>query len=349
MADPQTLTSSIPSVYIIVGGIILFIAIYSTYQINLDTKNCNKINKYTSSTLITSIKKGDDVFDCCLNNVYVKTAYNCCCSGDFKNDYVNECALTFCAKEKVRALHFDIYSLNKRPVISTSTVAGNTYKETYNSLDMYTTMGTVSKLFTISSDPLFLIFNVNSKLNTTYESMYTILIEIFGTGNSTGNKIYFTNDLGNTKLSYLINKVVICIYAYDPTIYSASSLALISSLNLNGSSKIYRESDILDLLTSNQDPTYIPAYPQILFPNRQKSSNNYDFVTTGVKYGITFIGMSFQKDDNILKIYKKGFADKSKSFIKKTLLDNINNNVDTTHLEVVNYYRTYDIFNPVQV
>jgi hypothetical protein len=329
----EKMDSNITRIAIIVGVIILFIAIYSMFQIARRDKNCSRIKEYKGERNIRSIDITDKTTK--LIDVYVKTAYNCCCSGDFNNDYVDTCALSFCADQGVRALHFDIYSLNNRPVIATSSVKGNSYKETYNSLDMYTTMDMVKNKFMTNSDPLFLIFCVNSKISNTYESMYAILVELFGTGNKSGNMILLSNDIGNMPLVNLINKVVICVEAIDKPAFYASSLALITSLDLNGASRIYRETDILDLYNSRQTPNeYIPPYPQVLFPNKQKSSNNYDFVTTGVQYGINFIGMSFQTGDNILSIYNKGFSNSKSAFIKRgPIVTNV-----ITPPDIKNYY-----------
>jgi hypothetical protein len=305
-------------IQILVVVIILSIVLYAILQTTRQGSNCSTINAYKGpSPAIQNINS--TLSDKTVLDVYVKTAYNCCCSGNFKNDYVDNCALLNCAKQRVRALHFDIYSLNNRPVISTSSVVGNKYKELYNSLDMYSTMSIINTKFMIISDPLFLIFNVNSNISTTYESMYTILLEIFGTGNPKGNRIYYTNEIGGTKLSSLINKVVICVQAYDPKVFYASSLSLITSLDLNGStSKIYTETNILDYYTQSTTAVIIPRYPQVLFPNKQTSATNFDFVTTGIKYGITFIGMNFQKKDYLLDIYNTGFG--NYSFKEKLLV-----------------------------
>ena len=320
MPDYSSLTDikaldPITVIQILAVVIILSIVLYAILQTTRQGSNCSTINTYKTLTIINI----DETFDTkVLNDVYVKTAYNCCCSGDFKNDYVDECALLNCTKQGVRALHFDIYSLNNRPVISTASVVGNKYKELYNSLDMYSTMSKINTKFMNISDPLFLIFNVNSNISTTYESMYAILLEIFGTGNSTGNKIYFTNNIGTTVLTDLINKVVICVQAYDAKVFYASSLALITSLDLNGSSsKVYTETNILDMYTETTPVNNLASFPQVLFPNKQTSANNFDFVTTGIKYGITFIGMNFQKKDYLLDIYNVGFG--SYSFKLKEL------------------------------
>jgi hypothetical protein len=310
LKDKMKNINPITIIQILVFIVVIPILIYAIVQVSRQQLNCSRINKNKPLT-IKNINS--TLSDKTLLEVYVKTAYNCCCSGDFKNDYVDNCALINCATQGVRGLHFDIYSLNGRPVISTSTVSGNKYKELYNQLDMYETMNIVKTKFMKKSDPLFLLFSVNSEIPATYESMYTILLEVFGTGNKTGNMIYFTDNIGGTKLSNLRNKVVICVESYSPKVFYSSSLALITSLDLNGStSKIYTESDILDFYT-NADPASdkLLPYPQVLFPNKQKSSNNYDFVTTGIKYGITFIGMNFQKQDYLLDIYNKGFGNQS--------------------------------------
>jgi hypothetical protein len=304
-------------IYVLVFLIVISICIYSIVQLSIQKTNCSRITAYKITN--TPSNMGSAFDDKTLLEVYVKTAYNCCCSGDFRNDYVDNCALLRCNDWGVRALHFDIYSLNNRPVISTSTVKGNMYKELYNNLDMFETMDIVKTKFMNISDPLFLIFSVKSNLPSTYESMYAILLEIFGTGSSRGNMIYYTDDISGTPLKNYVNKVVICVEAFDKTVFYKSSLALITSLDLNGStSKIYRESDILNFYTNKTTAldNNLTNSPQILFPNKQKSSSNYDFITTGIKYGITFTGMNFQKKDYLLDIYNTGFG--NKSFLLKT-------------------------------
>jgi hypothetical protein len=100
----------------------LIIVIIVTYVINkltLQGSNCNKIAEYTEQLPILLKDQSDTTkFNVPLNKVFVKTAYNCCCTGNFKNDYVGLCALENCYKQGVRALHFEVYSLNNKPIIS---------------------------------------------------------------------------------------------------------------------------------------------------------------------------------------------------------------------------------------
>ena len=50
------------------------------------------------------------IYDLQVRDFYIKTAYNCCCSGKFKNDYVDLCSLDVVNAYGVRALDFQIYS-----------------------------------------------------------------------------------------------------------------------------------------------------------------------------------------------------------------------------------------------
>ena len=45
---------------------------------------------------------------------YIKTAYNCCSGGNYKNDYVDLCVLKNILKQGVRGLDFEISRNCKR-------------------------------------------------------------------------------------------------------------------------------------------------------------------------------------------------------------------------------------------
>jgi hypothetical protein len=321
--------------------IIVFISIFIISKVSTQSSNCSKIASSKNITKFVSISNKNQtclnnkgkIKDLLLNQVFVKTAHDCCCSGDYKNDYVDLCALINCRDEGVRALDFQIYSLLKKPIIAAASVPGNKYKEIYNSLDFYTTMQEVKRRFLTSecsnfSDPLFLIFRVNSALQATYDSMFSSLLEIFGSGSTTGNILYInrTTDIGLVKLSDLINQVVICVYAYDAPTFYKSQLTTITSLDLNtAKNKIRYETELLDkqltILPTDVVGSILSTTTNIAFPNQQSSSANMDFVMTGLYYGITFIGMNFQKADSgrvsYDKFFSKGGNGSGCSFIEK--------------------------------
>jgi hypothetical protein len=348
-----------PIIRIITIAIIVFLSIFIISKLSTKSSNCAKINTNKNKMSYTSLNSGTqpcivntgNIKDLLLNQVFVKTAHNCCCSGEYKNDYVDVCALINCRDEGVRALDFQVYSLNQKPIIAASSVSTNKYKEMYNSLDFYTTMEQVKRLFLTSecsnfSDPLFLIFRVNSTLKTTYDAMFSSLVEIFGSKSSTGNKIYINknSDIGSIKLSDFISQVVICVYAYDAPTFYTSSLASITSLDLNTSTnKIRYETEILDLLLSEEAGLTLSTNANIAFPNQQSSSANMDFVLSGLYYGITFIGMNFQNSDSIRTAYNKFFT--KGAFIEKNKDGQTQNNDGTPLLYTIDLTKKLAILN----
>ena len=90
-------------------------------------ENCTSLNKlykgqFAKLSSINTTVSGDFDETHSLYDYYIKTAYNCCCSGNFKNDFVNECALTSTLKQGARCLDFEIYSIDNKPVIAASSI-----------------------------------------------------------------------------------------------------------------------------------------------------------------------------------------------------------------------------------
>ena len=301
--------------------IIFIILAYASNQTSLQTKNCTKITKVFPTTATYNISTMGTTIDTKkLSELFIKTAYNCCCSGKFKNDYVDICALQNCANYGVRALDFQVYKLNGKPIISASTVNEIQYKEIYNYLDFNDTMLQVNKMFMTTTsnntEPLFLIFRVYSKVKETYDQMFTSLNSTFGSTNGSKNIIYLTSDLPNTTFNQIKGKVIIlveysCIATTNEpeckTAFESSSLYQMSALHLNGSNnKVYRESELIDgRISLNDYAEWFKTnanYLNIIYPNVQTSSSNYDFITSGFNNGISFIGLNFQTNDSYLTL-----------------------------------------------
>jgi len=228
---------STPTTVTIILFIILFWVVYFLYMtIRKREYNCRLIGTYPLKNMI---EISPDVLNTPLNKVSVKTAYNCCCTGDFKNDYVDTCALVNCAKQGVRALDFTIYSLHGEPVISASTLPSRKYKEMYNSLPFSKTMSQVKQMFmydtancTNIKDPLFLIFRIQSANLNIYNKIADILQSVFGYSNADGDKIYKNKSIETENISALMGKVIICVDTTGLTGYENSTLSNIPSLAL---------------------------------------------------------------------------------------------------------------------
>jgi hypothetical protein len=299
---------------IVLMFVILFFVLYFVHMaITTQKYNCDVIKTYP---ILKITPLSTEVLATPLQKTFVKTAYNCCCNGDFKNGYVDTCALMNCAKQGVRALDFTIYSLHGEPVIGTSTLLSKKYKESYNSLPFTKTMTQVKQMFIYDTancpniqDPLFLIFRIQSANINIYSKMGDALQSLFGYGNASGNKIFKASNtvpVDQEPISSFKGKVVIFVDITGLNGFENSTLAPITALNLGTlTNQIYRESEAFDLLDSGITPN--KHYVNILYPDFNAKSHNYDFYTVGMKQQFQFIGMNFQMNDVYMTKYNEFF------------------------------------------
>jgi len=300
--------------------IIILILYYISSEIN-KSKNCPTLppSPVTTSGVFTDINLKDKP----LNQVYIKTAYNCCCKGNFRNDYVDVvindtnidyCALRNCALNGARGLDFTVYSLKDKPVISASTTDDIYYKEQYNYLDFNLTMQQVSRYFLSDSntsfikDPLFLIFRIQSNKKELYDSVANCLTQTFGTGSSMSNRIYANPITGDTLISsFSTHNVVILVQPYNNKSYEDSHLNLITSYVFNS------DGTTIPYINHSND-NIVTTYGErllVVFPDIGVASSANFNPTNSFINGITFIGMNFQSNDRNLKKYNKQFQNKS--------------------------------------
>jgi len=151
-----------------------------------------------------------------LKNFYIKTAYNCCSVGEYKNDYVDLCSLKNVLKQGVRGLDFEIFSIKNKPVIATSVSENYHVKETFNFIPFEEAMKIIENYaFSASTapnpnDPIIIHLRVKSSNST----MYKNLVRIFKNYESIllGNEFSFSNhgkNIGDTEISKFANKVVV--------------------------------------------------------------------------------------------------------------------------------------------
>ena len=336
MSDLQSIRETVSNnkTYILlffVTMVILFMLIYISNKLNLKNKNCFDLSKQSNTTVQ---KTAEIDMHAPLNQYFIKTAYNCCCVGNFKNDYVDVCSLKNCASYGVRALDFQIYSLNNKPIVSASSVESTQYKEIYNYMTFYDTMNYVRKFFIDDGtnanfkDPLFLIFRLYTTNEAIYDMMAQVLNQIYGYTSAMGNMIYTLDSSNNasldtTPLAELMKRVVIIV---DPTHGNKTGFAnsrlsnftsMVTGISMNN--QIYRESNLLGVVAVNRTNGYTTDVSNnlcILYPDLQANKNNYDFVTSGIFNHLSFIGMNFQYKDQFLIQYNTKFFH-SCAFVKK--------------------------------
>ena len=201
-------------------GIVVGIAIYAKLINSKSIRNCNFMDEVYGEKN-TSISNVDASAGYSLYDYYIKTAYNCCSGGNYKNDYVTLCSLQDLLKQGVRGLDFEIYSVDDQPVVATSTVENYCVKETFNYIKFSDVIDTVinnafSETVPNPKDPI--IFHL--RLKSENKAMYKNLSEMLGsiTELLMTNYTYEYKDangipqnFGAVKLSAMMGKIVIIV------------------------------------------------------------------------------------------------------------------------------------------
>jgi hypothetical protein len=310
---------------ILIFFIIALSIIYAYITLRKKKFNCEVLSKnrvQSGMFAVSDPSKLGDAYDLMLKQCIIKTAYNCCCTGDFINDYVDYCGLLNAAKQGFRALDFQIFSLNGQPVVSESTATNNNYKEMYNSLPFNDVLSNIKRYFIQDitncpnvNDPLFLIFRFKTNNTEIFDSIAKSINSLFGSGNSLGNMIYVPEipaTLDTVKIKNLAKKIIIIVDTTSLTNFGNSKLNPITALTLGTvNNQIYRESDVVSSIVNiDHFSDKFKDYVNIIYPDISPTSDNYDFVTTGINTGIQFIGMNAQTMDNYLTIYNTNYFNK---------------------------------------
>ena len=201
--------------------IILMIAIsYIIYFRRLQASECNYMNNLYPSVdgNIKSISINDPDCGGNLYDYYIKTAYNACSGGSYKNDYVDICNLKAVLKQGVRCLDFEIYSINNNPVVATSTTDDYFVKETFNYVSFGDVMSTIQG-YAFSggtcpnpTDPII----IHLRIKSNNQEMYSNLASIFKSYDSImlGKDYSFENygkNLGEQPLLSFQNKIILIV------------------------------------------------------------------------------------------------------------------------------------------
>lgn len=206
-------------VYMIITFTLIILIIFIGYMIylnRLENSECNYMNDLYSSVdgNLKPISSNDPDCSGNLYDYYIKTAYNACSGGSYKNDFVNICNLKAVLKEGVRCLDFEVYSVNDQPVVATSTSDSYYVKETFNSVNFSDVMDTIQN-YAFSggtcpnpTDPLF----IHLRFKSSNQNMYSNLANIFKSYTSIMLGMNYSyesqgKNLGSTPLLELQNKV----------------------------------------------------------------------------------------------------------------------------------------------
>lgn len=122
-----------------------------------------------------------------LRDFFVKSAFNCCASGDFQNDWVNIETLDLAIRMGCRFLDFEIYTIRGEPCVAVSTNRDNYYmKQSFNELDLKVVLERIQQNALSARgcgnhmDPLFLHLRVKTMHSETHRKIARLIKHYFG-------------------------------------------------------------------------------------------------------------------------------------------------------------------------
>ena len=298
-------------------------------------KHCDIIKDvYTDMGKVSSINLNDANYKgYLLRDYYVKTAYNCCAIGSFKNTFVDVCALKNVIKQGVRVLDFAIYSVNDKPVIAVSSIPCDysdkepqcfVIKESYNYIEFDTAMQIVASYAYAGdtcpnpNDPLFLNFRIMSKNSGIYDSMTSTLKNKFG-DHLLGKEFSYENNgqsLAFEPISKFINKTIIIVDKANPYFEGTKLEELVNIGSNSVFMRSLRESEVRNTPDFNELKRYNKKNMTIELPDVKAEAKNPS-ASLGMKYGVQMVGMWYQSYDANLEFYEDFFANAGFAFVLK--------------------------------
>jgi hypothetical protein len=291
--------------------ILILMAFYLYYILNLEGKECNFMENIYSSLdgNIRSINSADPDCSGNLNDYYIKTAYNACSGGSYKNDFVNICNLKSVLKQGVRGLDFQIFSIDDKPVVSTSTQNSVYIKETYNSVPFTEVMKVIQNYgFSGSTAPNYTDpIIIHLRFNSNNQKMYSYLANIFKSYDSLmlGSQYSFENDglnLGRQPLLNFQNKIILIV---DKTNNSfMQNQDILEYVNMTSNSVFMRACVYNNDIVNNPDVNELTEYNKtnmtIVLPNNSINPENPSALLSRT-YGCQMVAMRYQYVDNFLE------------------------------------------------
>lgn len=325
--QPSTIAGLVFLVFVIAGLVYMWVR-----EIGLKKREIGAIN-----TVITDRKlqtMNDKMQEHPLRNFYIKTALNCCCLGEWKNNYVDINALQYAIIQGYRCLDFEIYSRNNLPVVSASKKNSYYYTETFNDLDFKDVCKHINdNAFSVApngGDPLLINLRIKSN-NSRPEFIKEIIdgIKLFGNRLLAPeyNYEFGGHNLGKIPMKNFMGKVIVMADVSNPIIKENCNTNDQSALAncLHQYVNIGTTSPFLHKLEYEMGVKNTPSMQELIDHNKKNMSivfpdppfkQNVDF-NVAKAFGCQLIGMMPQLTDANLKTYNSAFDDSRSAFILK--------------------------------
>jgi hypothetical protein len=321
------LAFSVITILIIV--IIIFVYFYYSGSIFTDGM-MERDRKYMNATYGTlngklrSIQSENEMYQYPLRDYYIKSAYNACSGGDYKNSYVDIGILKDLLKQGVRGLDFEIYSIDDKPVIATSTSNNYFVKETFNSVPFSDVINVIRDYAFANStapnpfDPIILHLRIKS----TNQKMYSNFAKLLESNNNIlmdkrYSFEYYGKNFGSVKLSDMAGKVVIIVDRSNTSFMESE--AFYEYVNMTSKSVFSRALHYYDIINA-PDMEELIGYNKlnmtIGMPDKGSDPENPSSITMRT-YGIQMLAMRYQNVDTNLEENDDFFNEAGRAFVLK--------------------------------
>jgi len=312
-------------IFMIIIIIVLAYLGYLSYIASLQTKECAYIDKLYSDVdgYIVPISVNNTDFSFKLFDYYIKTAYNACSGGSYKNDYVDICNLKAIIKQGVRCLDFEIYSLENEPVVASSTSDSYFVKETFNSVPFSKVLETIDGYAFANgtspnpTDPII----IHLRIKSTNQEMYSRLATLFSNYKKMlGINYSYINTGKNIGMKPLINfqnKIILIVDKSNDAFLENEKF--IEYVNLCSNSiymRGYHAYDVKNNPDINELTIFNKSAMTIVFPDKKINPENPNGLVCR-SYGCQMIAMRYQQVDNYLIENAKFFDEGGAAFVLK--------------------------------
>ena len=319
---------------VVVALFITLICVKIFYVDRLNTIDCKFMDSLYAAPNgyimpINKLKNTNPLFD-----YYVKTAYNACSGGSLKNDVVDLCNLKAIIKQGVRCLDFEIYSVDGKPVVSTSTTDNYNVKETYNSVPFSSVMSVINDhAFSAGSDgapnatdPLFVHLRIKSNNASIYDELVKILDlyrnRLLGAHYSYEYKCKNNGkeshcNFGGEPIYKFMNKIILVVDATNKSYLDNQRFYEFVNMTSNSAfMRSYHYYDVKNTPDMAELQNYNKRSFSIVYPDKGINPENPNGIAAR-EMGCQMVAMRYQKTDNYLEENELFFDEDAHAFVLK--------------------------------
>jgi hypothetical protein len=287
-----------------------------------DCKLMNEIYGELNGKLSTVIDA--DTLKYGLREFYVKSAYNACSGGNYKNDYVDTCVLKSLLKQGIRGLDFEIFSIDGNPVVATTTNNGNCVKETFNYvlfsevLNVLDTCAFTSSTAPNAGDPLILHLRIKS----TNPKMFNNLTNLLDGFNKTNGRLlgtdysYSIKKLSEVPLKELMGKVAVIVDGTNTSFLELKFNEYVNMMSSTASMRCLRYNDIKFTPDMDELIRYNMLALTIGLPDKGASPACPSSILMRA-YGVQLLCVRYQSADAYVEENNVFFDDNGHAFVLK--------------------------------